>query len=52
MYNILPSYGKESIIQAAEGEVRVDLGPSRIHVFEIDTPEIEKHTDKVYKQNI
>lgn len=50
--NILPSYGKESIIQAADNEVRVDLGPSRIHVFEIDTPEIENHTQKVYKQNI
>lgn len=50
--NILPSYGKESIIQAADGEVRVDLGPSRIHVFEIDTPEIENNTNKVYKQNI
>lgn len=50
--NILPSYGKESIIQASDGEVRVDLGPSRIHVFEIDTPEIENNTQKVYKQNI
>ena len=50
--NILPSYGKESILQAADGEVRVDLGPSRIHVFEIDTPEIEKYTDKVYRQNL
>jgi len=50
--NILPSYGKESILQAADGELRVDLGPSRIHVFEVDTPDIENHTKKVYKQNI
>ena len=50
--NILPSYGKESILQASDGEVRVDLGPSRIHVFEIDTPDIEKYTDKVYRQNL
>lgn len=50
--NILPSYGKESIIQAADGEVRVDLGPARVHVFEIDTPEIEKNSDKVYRQNL
>ena len=49
--NILPSYGKESILQAADGEIRADLGPSRIHVFEIDTPDIEKYT-KVYKQNL
>ena len=50
--NILPSYGKESIIQASDGEVRVDLGPARVHVFEIDTPEIEKNSDKVYRQNL
>ena len=50
--NLLPSYGKESILQAADGEVRVDLGPSRIHVFEIDTPQIEEKTEKVYRQNL
>lgn len=50
--NIFPSYGKESVLQAADGELRVDLGPSRIHAFEIDTPEIEKHCKKVYKQNL
>ena len=50
--NIFPSYGKESILQAADGELRVDLGPSRIHAFEIDTPEIEKYSKKVYKQNL
>ena len=49
--NLLPSYGKESKLQAAKGELRVDLGPARIHVFEIDTPYIEKHTQKVYKQH-
>ena len=50
--NILPSYGKESILQAADGELRVDLGPSRIHIFEVNTPNIENETTKVYKQNI
>lgn len=50
--NILPSYGKESILQAADGELRVDLGPSRIHIFEVDTPQIENYSNKVYKQNI
>lgn len=49
--NILPSYGKESILQAADNELRVDLGPSRIHVFEIDTPFIESYSKKVYKQH-
>lgn len=50
--NLLPSYGQESILQAAEGELKVDLGAARIHVFEIDTPEMEKFSKKVYKQNL
>ena len=50
--NLVPSYGKESIIQAADNELRVDLGPARAHVFEIDTPKIENYTNKIYKQNI
>ena len=49
--NLLPSYGKESIFQAADGELRVDLGPARVHVFEIDTPYIENYTRNVYKQH-
>ena len=54
MLNLLPSYGKESIIQAADGEVRIDLGPARGHVFEIDTPYIENHVvpNKIFKQNL
>ena len=48
--NLLPSYGKESIFQAAPNELRVDVGPARIHVFEIDTPFIENYTNKVYRQ--
>ncbi len=51
LINLLPSYGKESILQAAEGELRVDLGPARIHVFEIDTPFIESYSKKVFKQH-
>lgn len=50
--NLLPSYGQESIIQALDNELRVDIAPGRIHVFEIDTPEIEQKTKKVYKQFI
>lgn len=50
--NLLPSYGKQSKFQVEENELKVDLAPARIHVFEIDTPEIEKNTDKVYKQNL
>ena len=50
--NLLPSYGKESVLQAKENELCVDLGPARVHVFEIDTPNIENFCDKIYKQNL
>ena len=49
--NLLPKYGQESTLQAANNELRVNLGPARIHVFEIDTPQIENNTMKVYKQH-
>lgn len=49
--NLLPSYGKESIIQAADNELRVELGPARIHVLEVETPFIENYSDKVFKQH-
>lgn len=49
--NLLPSYGKESTMQAAHNELSVELGPARVHVFEIDTPFIERYTKKVYKQH-
>ena len=52
LVNLLPSYGQQSIIQARDGEVGVNLGPARVHVFEIDTPNIENYTDKIYKQNL
>lgn len=50
--NLLPSYGHESIIQAKDGEIGVDLGAARVHVFEINTPKIENYSRKIYKQNI
>ena len=49
--NLLPSYGQKSKFQVFEGEIAVDLGPGRIHVFEVDTPYIETYTKKVYKQH-
>lgn len=50
--NLLPAYGEQSKYQVAEGELKVDLAPARVHVFEIDTPQIEQNSDKVYKQNL
>lgn len=52
LVNLLPSYGTESVIQAANNEIRADIGPARIHVFEVDTPFIENYTNKIYRQNI
>lgn len=51
LVNLLPSYGQESTFQVSQGEIGVNLGPGRIHVFEIDTPYIENYTRKVYKQH-
>ncbi len=50
--NLLPSCFDESYFQTENNQVKVDLGAARIHVFEIDTPDIEKSGLKVYKQNI
>lgn len=52
LVNLLPSYGTESVIQAANNEIRADVGPARVHVFEVDTPFIENFSNKIYKQNI
>ena len=49
--NLLPSYGQESKFQVSKGEIALELGPGRIHVFEIDTPYIESNSKKVYKQH-
>ena len=49
--NLLPTYGKESKFQVDNNSISVDLGPGRIHVFEVDTPNIETSTQKVYKQH-
>ena len=49
--NLLPKYGEESKFQVNDGSVSVVLGPGRIHAFEIDTPQIQLYSDKVYKQH-
>lgn len=50
--NLLPTYGENSKLQAENGKVKVDLAPSRIHVFEINTPNIEQSGLEVLKQNL
>ena len=48
--NLLPSYGEKSVFQALDNELAVSVGAGRVHVFEIDTPNIENYTNKVYRQ--
>lgn len=50
--NELPSYGKQSQLQVRNGQLAVNLGPARVHVFEINTPQIENYSKKIYKQNL
>lgn len=49
--NLLPKYGQESKFQVNDGSISVVLGAGRIHAFEIDTPNIQLYSDKVYKQH-
>lgn len=51
--NLVDNYGKPSQFQVAPNELRVKLGPSRAHVFEIDTPDIEKYLSQkqIHRQN-
>lgn len=52
--NLVDNYGQPSKFQVADNELRLDLGPSRAHVFEIDTPDIEKYClgGQVHRQNL
>jgi len=51
--NLVDNYGQPSKFQVKPNELRVELGPSRAHVFEIDTPDIEKYCDaeQIHRQN-
>ena len=51
--NLVDNYGQPSKFQVKEGEVRMELGPSRAHVFEIDTPNLENYLDpnQIHRQN-
>ena len=50
--NLFPTTGEKSILQVDEGKINADLGPGRIHLFEINTPDIEKSGLEVLKQNL
>ena len=48
--NLFKTYGESSEFQANEGQIITDLGAGRIHLFEIDTPNIENSGLEVLKQ--
>ena len=48
--NLFNSYGENSTLQADNGKINADLGTGRIHLFEIDTPNIEHAGLEVLKQ--
>ncbi len=48
--NLFPSYGDNSVLQVNKNCINVDLGPGRIHLFEINTPDIEQSGLEVLKQ--
>ena len=45
------TYGQNSGFSVEKNNLNVKLGPARFHVFEIDTPYIEKSVKEVYRQN-
>ena len=52
--NLVDNYGQPSKFQVKPNELRVELGPSRAHVFEINTPDIEQYCDtkQIHRQNL
>ncbi len=50
--NLFKSYGDDSTLQAEDGKLNVDLGAGRVHLFEIDTPDIEENAIEVYNQKL
>ena len=50
--NLFDSYGENSMLQSQDGCVVADLGAGRIHLFEIDTPNIESSGLEVLKQKL
>lgn len=50
--DLCPSYGILSGYQARKDSVEFNLGPARFHLFEINTPNIERNAKEVYKQNL
>ena len=50
--DLIPPYGAKSRFAVQKGSVAVDLAPGRVHMFEIDTPNILGNVKEVYRQNV
>ena len=50
--DLCPSYGLLSGYSVRKDAVEFNLGPARFHLFEINTPNIEKDAKEVYRQNL
>ena len=48
--NLFKTYGENSEFQAENGKLLTNLGAGRIHLFEINTPNIENAGLEVLKQ--
>ena len=48
--NLFKTYGENSEFQTENGKINTNLGAGRIHLFEINTPNIEKSGLEVLKQ--
>ncbi len=48
--NLFNTCGESSTLQCDDNMLTVDLGPGRVHLFEIDDPYIESYGLEVYKQ--
>ena len=49
--DLSPSYGIPSKVKVLKNGLEVNLGPARAHIFEVETPEIEKHSKEIYRPN-
>lgn len=50
--DLISPYGAKSRIAIQENNVSVDLAPGRVHVFEINTPDILNNVKNAYRQNL
>ena len=52
LQDLVPGYGAKSRIAIQNKAVSVDLAPGRVHVFEINTPDLLNQVKDTYRQNL